>query len=65
MVGVDYWSVTVNLTTHGPMVEQSSDAVIEVTGRIVAPVQPATDRLVMIIRPEIQLPRRERPDMFG
>jgi competence protein ComEC len=32
------------------MVERSSDAVIEVTGRIVAPVQQAPDRLIMIIR---------------
>src|ERR1044071_8502196 len=41
LVGVVYWSVGVNLTRHDPMVEQSSDAVINVTGRIVAPVQPA------------------------
>jgi len=50
LVGVVYWSVAVNLAAHDPMGEQSSDAVIEVTGRIVAPVQQAPDRLVMIIR---------------
>ena len=50
LVGVVYWSVAVNLTSNDPMAEQSSDAVIEVTGRIVAPVQSAPDRLVMIIR---------------
>ncbi|HEV8326837.1 MAG TPA: DNA internalization-related competence protein ComEC/Rec2 [Nitrospiraceae bacterium] len=50
LVGVVYWSVAVNLTAHDPMVESSSDAVIEVTGRIVAPVQQAPDQLIMIIR---------------
>jgi len=38
-VGVVYWSVFVNLAAKDPMAEHSSDAVIEVTGRIVAPVQ--------------------------
>ncbi|MEO6307448.1 MAG: DNA internalization-related competence protein ComEC/Rec2 [Nitrospiraceae bacterium] len=50
LVGVVYWAVAVNLAAHGPMVERSSDAAIEVTGRIVAPVQQAPDRLVMIVR---------------
>ncbi len=50
LVGVVYWSVAVNLAAHDPMVDQSTDVVIEVTGRIVAPVQQAPDRLVMIIR---------------
>jgi competence protein ComEC len=48
--GVVYWSVAVNLAPHDPMTDHSFDAVIEVTGRIVAPVQQAQDRLVMIIR---------------
>ena len=50
LVGVVYWAVAVNLAVHHPMVERSSDAAIEVTGRIVAPVQQAPDRLVMIVR---------------
>jgi competence protein ComEC len=50
LVGVVYWAVAVNLAAHDPMVEHSSDAAIEVTGRIVAPVQQTPDRLVMIIR---------------
>src|SRR5206468_3459557 len=50
LVGVVYWAVAVNLAAHHPMVEHSSDTAIEVTGRIVAPVQQAPDRLVMIIR---------------
>ena len=50
LAGAVYWAVAVNLAPHGPMVDHSSDAVIEVTGRIVAPVQQAPDRLVMIIR---------------
>jgi competence protein ComEC len=50
LVGVVYWAVAVNLAAQDPMVEHSSDTVIEVTGRIVAPVQQAPDRLVMIIR---------------
>jgi competence protein ComEC len=55
LAGVAYWSVVVNLASHDSMVEYSSDAVIEVTGRIVAPVQQAPDRLVMIIRSEDQI----------
>ncbi len=50
LLGVVYWAVAVNLTAHDPMVEGQSDAAIEVTGRIVAPVQQAPDRLVMIVR---------------
>ena len=50
LVGVVYWAVAVNLVAHDPMVDHSSDAMIEVTGRIVAPVQQTPDRLVMIIR---------------
>ena len=50
LVGVVYWAVAVNLTAHDPMVDHSSDDLIEVTGRIVAPVQQAPDRLIMIIR---------------
>ena len=50
LVGIVYWAVAVNLAAHDPMVEHSSDTAIEVTGRIVAPVQQAPDRLVMIIR---------------
>ncbi len=50
LLGVVYWAVAVNLTAHDPMVEGQSDAAIEVTGRIVAPVQLAPDRLVMIVR---------------
>ena len=49
-MGVVYWAVAVNLAAHDPMVEHPSNAAIEVTGRIVAPVQQAPDRLVMIIR---------------
>src|SRR5512138_298950 len=48
LMGVVYWSVAVNLAPHDPV--QSSGSVINVTGRIVAPVQPAPDRLVMVIR---------------
>jgi len=50
LAGVAYWSVVANLSSHGSMVGYSSDALTEVTGRIVAPVQQAPDRLVMIIR---------------
>ena len=50
LVGVVYWAVAVNLSAHDPLVEQSLDAAIAVTGRIVAPVQQAPDRLVMIVR---------------
>jgi len=50
LLGVVYWAVAVNFTAHDPVVEGQSDAAIEVTGRIVAPVQLAPDRLVMTIR---------------
>jgi competence protein ComEC len=50
LVGVIYWAVAVNLARQDPLVNYSFDAMIEVTGRIVAPVQQASDRLVMIIR---------------
>ncbi|MEK7236132.1 MAG: ComEC/Rec2 family competence protein, partial [Nitrospirota bacterium] len=51
--GVVYWSVAVNLAPQDPMVDHLSDTVIEVAGRIVAPVQQAPDRLVMIIRSDV------------
>lgn len=50
LVGILYWAVVVNLDANAPMVEHPSDAVSDVSGRIVAPVQQAPDRLVMIIR---------------
>ena len=56
LVGVVYWSLAVNLVASDPMVEQSPDAMIEVVGRIVAPVQPAPERLVMIIRSDHPAP---------
>lgn len=52
LAGVVYWSVAVNLVANAPMAEPPSDRVIEVIGRIVAPVQQSPDRLVMIIRPD-------------
>src|SRR6185295_19083951 len=56
LVGVVYWSVAVNWPAHDSMIEQSFDAVIDMTGRIVAPVQPTPDRLVMVIRSDNSLP---------
>ncbi len=50
LLGVVYWAVCVNLPAHVLMAEHSSNAVVEVTGRIVAPVQQAPDRMVMIVR---------------
>lgn len=47
LVGVVYWAVAVNLVAHNPMVEHSSNTVIEVTGRIVAPVQQADRKSVV------------------
>ena len=56
LVGVVYWSVAVNLVPPDPMVEQAPGVVINVTGRIVAPVQPAPDRLVMVIKSDDPVP---------
>ncbi|RPH81806.1 MAG: DNA internalization-related competence protein ComEC/Rec2 [Nitrospiraceae bacterium] len=50
LMGVVYWAVVDHLTAPDPMAEHLFDAPIDVTGRIVAPVQQAPDRLVMIIR---------------
>ncbi|MDN5941173.1 MAG: DNA internalization-related competence protein ComEC/Rec2 [Nitrospira sp.] len=50
LVGVVYWAAVVNLAAHDPITEDHSDSMIEVTGRIVAPVQQAPDRMVMTIR---------------
>lgn len=52
LVGVVYWAVGVNLIAHDPITEDPSNSTIEITGRIVAPVQQAPDRLVMTIRPD-------------
>ncbi len=59
LVGVAYWAVAVNLGTHASMDHDPPDAGIEVTGRIVAPVQQAPDRLVLIIRSD-ELPNTSR-----
>ena len=56
LIGVVYWAVAVNSAAHDPMREYPSNATIEVTGRIVAPVQPAPDRLVMVIRSDNAVP---------
>src|SRR5262245_46630108 len=50
LTGVVYWAVAVNLSATVPIAEHPSNVVTEVAGRIVAPVQQAPDRLVMIIR---------------
>jgi competence protein ComEC len=50
LVGVMYWVVSVNLTAHDLIAERSSDALIQVTGRIMTPVRQAQDRLVMVVR---------------
>jgi competence protein ComEC len=50
LLGVVYWAVAVNLAAHDPMEEYPSHAAINVTGRIMAPVQQAPDRLIMVIR---------------
>jgi competence protein ComEC len=50
LFGVVYWAVGVNLTAKPPMIESSPDSIREVIGRIVAPVQQAPNRLVMIVR---------------
>ena len=48
--GVLYWAVAVSLVPQDPLIAHSTDAMTEVSGRIVAPVQQASDRLVMIVR---------------
>ncbi len=65
LVGVVYWAVGVNLIAHDPITEDPSNSTIEITGRIVAPVQQAPDRLVMTIRPDdpidaLRIPRHIR-----
>jgi len=65
LAGVAYWSVVANLSSHGSMVGYSSDALTEVTGRIVAPVQQAPDRLVMIIRSDSHIDASGRSGEFA
>jgi competence protein ComEC len=55
LAGVLYWALAVNLTANAPLVEHQFDTVIEVTGRIVAPVQQLPDRLVMVVRSDNSL----------
>ena len=50
LVGVVYWVVVVNLVSHDLLEKSPLSETIQVTGRIVAPVQRAPDRLVMIVR---------------
>ena len=50
LAGVVYWAVAVCLVPQDPLIDPSTDAMTEVSGRIVAPVQQASDRLVMIVR---------------
>jgi competence protein ComEC len=50
LAGVVYWAVAVCLVPQDPLIDHSTDAMTEVSGRIVAPVQQASDRLVMIVR---------------
>ena len=50
LAGVVYWAVAVNLLGNITLADPPSDRAIEMTGRIVAPVQQAPDRLVMIVR---------------
>ena len=52
LAGVVYWALAVNLPGNIPLVESPADRAVEMTGRIVAPVQLAPDRLVMIVRPD-------------
>jgi competence protein ComEC len=50
--GMVYWSLAVERTGHGPFVEREDEVVQPVSGRIVAPVQQAPDRLTMLVKPE-------------
>lgn len=52
LAGVVYWALAVSLPGHSTLADPPSDRAIEMTGRIVAPVQLAPDRLVMIVRPD-------------
>lgn len=59
--GVVYWSVAVNLAAHDPMADHVFDSMVEVSGRIVAPVQQGPDRLVMIVRLDDPVTGSEAP----
>ncbi len=52
LAGVVYWALAVSLPGQSTLADPPSDRAIEMTGRIVAPVQLAPDRLVMIVRPD-------------
>ncbi|MDH4185413.1 MAG: DNA internalization-related competence protein ComEC/Rec2 [Nitrospira sp.] len=52
LAGILYWALVVNLPSQTKTYDFTFDRSIEMTGRIVAPVQQEPDRLVMIIMPD-------------
>ncbi|HEU4685715.1 MAG TPA: DNA internalization-related competence protein ComEC/Rec2 [Nitrospira sp.] len=50
LLGIAYWSWSVERTGHGTGIDDEGPAVQELTGRIIEPVQPAPDRFVLTVR---------------
>jgi competence protein ComEC len=50
LLGVVYWTILVGLPVRDPGVVQADEAAVDLSGRIVAPVQQSTDRSLMIVK---------------
>ncbi len=48
--GVVYWSLAVESSSRSLRIEPSSESLVELTGRVVQPVQQGPDRLILVVR---------------
>lgn len=61
LIGMLYWHLMVERTHRShPVLHESAEAK-EISGRIVVPVQQASDRLVMVIQPEVTTADQDQP----
>jgi competence protein ComEC len=61
LIGIVYWSLAVEGPSKPSFREQDFEGVQELHGRIIAPVQLAPDRMVMIVRLDQTLERPDQP----
>jgi len=50
LLGVVYWTIMVGLPARDPGVVQADEAAVELSGRVVAPVQQSPDRSLMLVK---------------
>jgi competence protein ComEC len=56
LTGVVYWTIMVGPPVHDQGATQVDEAVLDLNGRIVAPVQQSTDRLLMVVKLDKETP---------